>query len=242
MLTGLRAFSAYVPRSLVAKLVRTGDVNATRPREAILTVMFTDIAGFTTLSEQLPGGAGADLLNHHFALQCRAIDAEGGTVDKFLGDGVMAFFGAPDRLKGHGAAAVRAAVAIREALKEDNRGAAEAGRPPLRLRIGIHTGRVIVGDIGAADRVNYTIVGDTVNVSQRLQEMGKLVAPDAECAIIVSGETAERLDERFPLTSTGKHRLRGRGEPIDVYLVGEVADVGVLMKPAERGLRQDVGA
>jgi adenylate cyclase len=242
MLAGLRAFSAYVPRSLVAKLVRTGDVNATRPREAMLTVMFTDIAGFTALSEQLPGGAGAELLNHHFALQCQAIDAEGGTVDKFLGDGVMAFFGAPDRLKGHGAAAVRAAIAIREALQDDNRTAVEAGRPPLRLRIGIHTGHVIVGDIGAADRINYTIVGDTVNVSQRLQEIGKLVAPDAECAIMISAETAARLDERFPLKETGKHRLRGRGEPIDVYLVDEIADATVLRKPAERGLVQDARA
>ena len=161
------------------------------------------------------------LLNHHFALVCEAIGAEGGTVDKFLGDGVMAFFGAPDRLKGHGAAAVRAAIAIRDALEADNRVAADSGRPPLRVRIGIHTGRVIVGNIGAADRVNYTIVGDTVNVSQRLQELGKLVAPDAETAIVISGETAGRLDERFTLTPSGRHRLRGRGEPIEVFLVGE---------------------
>ena len=196
MLTGLRAFSAYVPRSLVARLVRTGDADATRPREAIVTVMFTDIAGFTSISEQLPATAGAAILNHHFSLLCDAIGAEGGTVDKFLGDGAMAFFGAPDRLKGHGAAAVRAAIAIREALKADNRTAVENGRPPLSVRIGIHTGPVIVGNIGAADRVNYTIVGDTVNVSQRLQELGKLLSPDAETAIVISGETAARLDEQ----------------------------------------------
>ena len=224
MLTGLRAFSAYVPRALVAKLVRTGDADATRPREATVTVMFTDIAGFTSISEQLPANVGAEILNHHFALVCEAIGAEGGTVDKFLGDGVMAFFGAPDRLKGHGAAAVRAAIAIRDALEADNRMAADSDRPPLRVRIGIHTGRVIVGNIGAADRVNYTIVGDTVNVSQRLQELGKLVAPDAETAIVISGETAGRLDERFTLTPSGRHRLRGRGEPIEVFVVGEARD------------------
>ena len=238
MLTGLRAFSAYVPRSLVARLVRTGDADATKPREAIVTVMFTDIAGFTSLSEQLPANAGAELLNHHFALICDAIDDEGGTVDKFLGDGVMAFFGAPDRLKGHGAAAVRAAIAIREELKADNKAAVEKGRPPLRMRIGIHTGRVIVGNIGAADRVNYTIVGDTVNVSQRLQELGKLVAPDAETAIMISGETAGRLDEGIHLTPSGKHRLRGRGEPIEVFLVGEQADASALRgRPRRRSRR-----
>ena len=129
----------------------------------------------------------------------------------------MAFFGAPDRLKGHGAAAVRAAIAIRDVLKDDNRAAVERGLPPLRVRIGIHTGRVIVGDIGAADRMNYTIVGDTVNVSQRLQELGKLLSPDAETAIVISGETAARLDDRIPLSASGKHRLRGRGEPIKCF-------------------------
>lgn len=232
MLTGLRAFSAYVPRSLVAKLVRTGDVDATRPREAMVTVMFTDIAGFTSLSEHLPATASAELLNHHFAILCDAIATQGGTVDKFLGDGLMAFFGAPDRLKGHGAAAVRAAIAIREALKADNREAAENGLPELHVRIGIHTGRVIVGDIGAADRVNYTIIGDTVNVSQRLQGLGKLVAPDAETAIVISGETASRLDERYPLVASGRHHLRGRGEPVEVFLVGDLADSSILMSPA----------
>ncbi len=235
MTTGLRAFSTYIPRSLVAKLVRTGDSEITQPREAVLTVMFTDIAGFTGLSEQMEAGAAADILNHHFAILCQAIDAHGGTVDKFLGDGMMAFFGAPDRLKGHGAAAVRAASAIREAMASDNRPALAQGRPALKVRIGIHTGRVIVGNIGAADRVNYTIVGDTVNVSQRLQELGKQVAPDAETAIVVSDETAERLDDRFELVSAGRHKLRGRDEPIAVYLVGEVADAAQNAAPAERG-------
>ena len=191
------------------------------------------------LSEQLPANVGAEILNHHFALVCEAIGAEGGTVDKFLGDGVMAFFGAPDRLKGHGAAAVRAAIAIRDALEADNRMAAENGRPPLRVRIGIHTGRVIVGNIGAADRVNYTIVGDTVNVSQRLQELGKLVAPDAETAIVISGETAGRLDERFTLAPSGRHRLRGRGEPIDVFVVGEIDAAAALAQTAEKRIAQD---
>jgi adenylate cyclase len=230
MLTGLRAFSAYVPRSLVAKLVRSGDVDARLPREALVTVMFTDIVGFTTIAEQLPANAGAELLNHHFALLCEAIDAEGGTIDKFLGDGIMAFFGAPDRLQGHVAAAVRAAIAIREVLHADNAVAREKGLPPLRVRIGIHTGLVIVGDIGASDRVNYTIIGDTVNVSQRLQELGKLVAPDAECAIVISGETAARLDGRAHLAASGKHRLRGRGEPVEVFTVEDAANLGGQVK------------
>jgi adenylate cyclase len=223
MLIGLRAFSTYIPRSLVAKLVRTGEVGIAEPREAVVTVMFTDIVGFTTLSEQMDAAAAARLLNHHFAILCGAVDAHGGTVDKFLGDGMLAFFGAPDRLKGHAAAAVRAAAAIREELDKDNLEAAGEGRPPLHVRIGIHTGSVIVGNIGASDRVNYTIVGDTVNVSQRLQDLGKQLEPGATAAIAISGETASRLDERFERIPAGKHRLRGRGEATEVFQLGKVA-------------------
>lgn len=222
MLIGLRAFSTYIPRSLVAKLVRTGEIGVAEPREAIVTVMFTDIAGFTTLSEHMDAAQAATVLNHHFEILCREVDAEGGTVDKFLGDGMMAFFGAPDRLKGHAAAAVRAAAAIRNELEEDNRLALAEGRLPLRIRIGIHTGSVIVGNIGAADRVNYTIVGDTVNISQRLQDIGKLLAPDDPVVIAVSGETASRLDERFEVVPAGRHRLRGRGETTEVFTIGAV--------------------
>lgn len=223
MLIGLRAFSTYIPRSLVAKLVRTGEIGIAEPREAIVTVMFTDIAGFTTLSEQMDAAAAARLLNHHFAILCRVVDAHGGTVDKFLGDGMLAFFGAPDRLKGHAAAAVRAAAAIREELENDNREAAGEGRPPLRVRIGIHTGSVIVGNIGASDRVNYTIVGDTVNICQRLQDLGKKLEPGATAAIAISGETASRLDEQFETIPAGEHLLRGRGEMTEVFRVGDVA-------------------
>lgn len=223
MLGGLRAFSTYVPRSLVARLVRSGETGIAEPREAIVTVMFTDIAGFTTLSEQMDAASAARLLNHHFAILCRAVDAHGGVVDKFLGDGMLAFFGAPDRLEGHAAAAVRAAATIREELENDNREGALEGRPPLRVRISIHTGPVIVGNIGASDRVNYTIVGDTVNVSQRLQEVGKLLAPDAAVSITISGETASRLDDSFKTVPMGERRLRGRDEPTKVFQLGYVA-------------------
>ncbi|WP_442580180.1 adenylate/guanylate cyclase domain-containing protein [Mesorhizobium sp. ASY16-5R] len=226
MLIGLRAFSTYIPRSLVAKLVRSGEIGVVESREAIVTVMFTDIADFTALSERMGAAEAAKLLNRHFAILCRAVDQQGGTVDKFLGDGMMAFFGAPDHLKGHAAAAVRAAAVIRDELEEDNRLAAAEGRQAVRVRIGIHTGPVIVGNIGASDRVNYTIIGDTVNVSQRLQELGKVLAPEAETAIAISAETASRLDERFETIPSGTHRLRGRGEAMEVFLVGEVNSFG----------------
>jgi adenylate cyclase len=220
MLIGLRAFSTYIPRSLVAKLVRSGEVGIAEPREAVVTVMFTDIAAFTTLSERMDASETTKLLNHHFGILCRVVDEHGGTVDKFLGDGLMAFFGAPDRLEEHAECATLAALRIREELAADNARASLEGRQPLTVRIGIHTGPVTVGNIGASDRVNYTIIGDTVNVSQRLQGLGKTLARGEETPIVISSETASRLDDSFDVVSAGRHLLRGRGEPTEVFVVG----------------------
>ncbi len=235
MLVGLRAFSTYVPRSLVSKLVRTGQPGIAEPREAVVTVMFTDIAGFTTLSERMDAAAAGQLLNHHFGILCRAVDANGGAVDKFLGDGMLAFFGAPDHLDDHAAAAVRAAATIRQELENDNRRGMAEGRPPLRVRIGIHTGLVIVGNIGASDRVNYTIVGDTVNISQRLLDVGKQAQPDAPACITLSSETASRLDGTFTTIPMGEHLLRGRGEATEVVQLGEIAGLAAARPPTSRG-------
>ena len=221
MLIGLRAFSTYIPRSLVAKLVRSGEGIA-EPREAVVTVMFTDIVAFTTLSEHMDAAETTRLLNAHFEVLCKAVDAYDGTVDKFLGDGMMAFFGAPDHLEEHAIAAVSAAVQMRREIEADHARAQAENRTAFRVRIGIHTGPVTVGNIGAPDRVNYTIIGDTVNVSQRLQGLGKTLAPDADAAIIVSSETASLLDERFEKLPAGFHSLRGRGEAMEVFLIGAV--------------------
>lgn len=222
MMLGLRAFSTYVPRSLVAKLVSSGESAAAEPREALVTVMFTDIANFTAISEQLSAAETARNLNHHFEILCRAVDEHGGTVDKFLGDGMMAFFGAPDQMIGHAAAAVSAAAQMRANLAEDAKLAAKEGRPAFQLRIGIHTGPVTVGNIGGSDRVNYTIVGDTVNVSQRLQSLGKELSNGEQTTIVISAETASKLDYRFEVAKAGWHALRGRGEAMEVFLLGRV--------------------
>ncbi len=224
MLIGLRAFSTYIPRSLVAKLVRTGEIGIAEPREAIITVMFTDIVGFTTLSEQMDAAAAARLLNHHFAILCRAVDAHGGTVDKFLGDGMLAFFGAPDRLKGHAAAAVRAAAAIREELETDNReaageGPAAASRPhrhPHRRRHCRQHRRIRSRQL--YDRRRHR---ERQPAPAGPRQAARSRAPTA--AIAISGETASRLDEAFETIPAGEHRLRGRGEATTVFLLGDVA-------------------
>lgn len=217
MLKGLRAFTAYVPRTLARKLLRAGLEDVGRSREAELTVLFTDIAGFTRLSETMPAAETAHILNRHFRFLVSCIEAEDGTVDKYLGDGLLAFWNAPDEITDHADAAVRAAVAIRAAMEADNARAAAENRPVIRMRIGIHTGAVIVGNVGALDRMNYTIVGDTVNLCQRLQDLGKQAAPDEEVAILMSDETKSRLSADHFALGLGEHFVKGRNAGVKVW-------------------------
>ena len=213
MVAGLRAFALYVPRSLVLALIRRGNVAALASETREVTVLFTDIVGFTARTEQLGPEATAGFLNHHFALVTACIEAEGGMIDKYIGDAVMALWGALEGQLDHAARAVRAARAMAVALRHDN-----AGRdPPVHLRIGIHSGTVVVGNIGTGARMNYTVVGDTVNAAQRLEALAKELRPDAEVAVLLSAATADALPADLPLTSLGRHQLRGRDAPTEVF-------------------------
>ena len=224
MLSGLRWFETYVPKSLVLRLMRLGE-DAIQSEQRAVTVMFTDIADFSGLSERYPPAELVALLNRHFGLLLDEIELEGGTVDKFIGDSVMAFWGAPETRVDHAAATCRAALAIRIAIAVENRHRAESGAEPLGLRIGIHSGAAVVGNIGAAGRLNYTLIGDTVNVAQRLEGLGKeLDTRDSEIAILISGQTAALLGALFEVRPLGDHRLRGRRGMTEVFeLLGEVA-------------------
>ncbi len=221
MLDGLRAFGRYVPRTLVMRLVKQGRVGAgTEERE--LAIMFTDIVGFTSACEKLTAREVAEYINHHLALVAACVEREGGTIDKFIGDAVMAFWGAPERVENPAASACRAAIAIQLEIGAENRRRAAVGFEPVRIRIGIHTGTVVVGDIGAPNRINYTIVGDAVNATQRLESLGKVIDPDAESITLVSREVFEALPMGFHLISKGKHLVKGKQDGLDVYqLVGK---------------------
>jgi adenylate cyclase len=213
MAAGLRAFALYVPRNLVLALIRRGDVTTLPSESREVTVLFTDIAGFTARTEQLGAAATAEFLNHHLGLVTGCIEAEAGMVDKFIGDAVMALWNAIDAQPDHALRAARAAVAIAAAIRDDNHGR----EPPVRVRIGLHSGPVVVGNIGTATRMNYTVVGDTVNVAQRLEAIAKEIRPEAEVAILLSAATARALPADPRLTSLGWHRLRGRDAPTELF-------------------------
>ncbi len=217
MLAGLKWFETYVPRTLVRRLMAKQHDEDVRSVERELTLLFTDIGGFTSASEGMPAAATADFLNHHFALLAACIEAEGGTIDKFIGDSVMAFWGAPDRQPDHAERACRAALAMAAAVGADNGRRAAEGQPRVRMRIGIHTGPVVVGNIGAPGRMNYTIVGDAVNTGNRLEQLGKEIGEGDEITILISGATADQLGDGFETASCGSHAVRGRQEGIEVF-------------------------
>ena len=220
MLDGLRAFGRYVPRTLVTRLVKEGRVGA-GTEERKLAIMFTDIVGFTAACEKLTAREVAEYINHHLALVAACVEQEGGTIDKFIGDAVMAFWGAPGRVENPAASACRAALAIQIEIAAENQRRTAAGLEPVRIRIGIHMGTVVVGDIGAPNRINYTIVGDAVNATQRLESLGKSIDPDAESITLVSREVFKALPDGFHLVSRGSHLVKGKHDGLDVYqLVG----------------------
>jgi adenylate cyclase len=213
----LHWFETYVPRSLVKRLMAQGE-QATALVEREVTVLFTDIVDFTKLAEHLPASDTAAFLNEHFRLLAACVEAEDGTIDKFIGDSLMAFWGAPDVQADHSARACRAARAIAAAIVSDNLRRREFGLPPVRIRIGIHAGRAMVGNIGAPGRINYTLVGDIVNTAQRIEDVAKECMTDTdEAVVLVSDIVLRSVGSHFAAQSVGQHLLRGRQATTDVF-------------------------
>ncbi len=190
----------------VLKEILSGAIDARNAGSKVpICVVFSDIRGFTAMSERLPAEQVVALLNRYFARMTAVVHRHGGTVDKFIGDGMMAFFGSPNHLEKPEQAAMDAARAMLVELATLNVALGEEGRPPLVIGIGIHTGLAVIGHIGSAERNEYTAIGDTVNIAARLEGLsGTLGYP-----IICSGAVATLLEDRNGLISLGEHPLKG---------------------------------
>jgi adenylate cyclase len=217
MVTGLRWFETYVPKSLLPILLRR-DEPTLEPREPEVSVLFTDIVGFSHAAQHLEAPHLADFLNRHFALLGECIQAEGGTIDKYIGDSVMAFWGAPLPQADHAERACRAALAIAASLAADNERRHAKDRPPVRIRLGLHCGTALAGNIGAPGRINYTLVGDTVNVAQRLEQFGRQVDDAvADVVIIASADIIARIPDDVARQPLGAQLLPGRASETEVF-------------------------
>ncbi len=177
-----------------------------------VTILFCDLRDFTPICEALPAPAVVALLNTFLERMVDVVFAHGGTLDKYLGDGLMAYFGAPVAQADHALRAVLCAVAMRAALAALNAERAGDGASPLHMGVGIHTGPVVLGDIGAPRRRDYTVVGDAVNVAARLQELTKGEGVD----VLVSEATRLQLGDAVPLSAPRALRIRGRTVPLMV--------------------------
>ncbi|WP_374656347.1 adenylate/guanylate cyclase domain-containing protein [Dongia sp.] len=220
MRAGLGWFSTYVPGSLVPHLMRPSSSEILASREVEVTVLFTDIIGFSGIAQRLSPRRLAAFLNRHFSLLGSHIVAEGGSIDKYIGDSIMAFWGAPEAQEDHTLRAVHAAQRINARLSADNARRGRKGLAPVRIRIGIHSGRAIAGNIGAPGRINYTLVGDTVNIAQRLEQFGKQVDDGTRSAIVsISADAARLLPPDIALTPLGAEILPGRNTATEIYRV-----------------------
>jgi adenylate cyclase len=175
-----------------------------------ITLLFADVRGFTTMAEKMKPREAVEVLNEFFARMTNVIFEHDGTLDKYLGDGLMALFGAPFVLQNDAEAAVRAAMNMQKSLAELNR---LSGRAPLHIGIGIHTGEAVVGFLGTERRMDYTAIGDTVNVASRLTSQA------GPGQIVISDATRLQLCPEIPCSQLSAMKLKGRDEPIEVHEV-----------------------
>ena len=207
-----RLFSLYVTPEVAQHAIEYGAELGGRMAEA--SVLFADIRGFTAMTEQMQADALIALLNRYFDAMSNAIVANGGLVNKFGGDSLLAVFGTPlNPAPDHPAQAVQAAQAMIAALESFNADQAQRGEPTIRIGIGVATGPVVAGNVGSEERLEYTVIGDTVNLASRLQAMTR----DLDTTVLISDVTAGDVEHWATVISIGATAVRGKQEPVPVY-------------------------
>ncbi len=210
-------FSRYVSPDVVEELMKDPDSVELGGAKKIVTIMFADIRGFTAYSENKDPVDVITRLNEYLTVMTRTIQKHGGTLDKYLGDGLMAFFGAPIYYEDHVERAVRAAVEMQEAIKQLNtEWAKRDGSQPLLVAIGINTGPAVVGNVGSPERMDYTLIGEDVNLASRTEALTKLF----ETLVLVSERSYNALppgEIKDSLSYVGEELVKGFTHPIKVY-------------------------
>ncbi|MBI5732142.1 MAG: adenylate/guanylate cyclase domain-containing protein [Candidatus Magasanikbacteria bacterium] len=206
-------FSKYVSKDVLEEILKDPSRVALGGEEKEITVFFSDIRGFTTLSEKTTPKELVHILNRYFTLMSQEILENGGVLDKYIGDAIMAFWGAPVRAPNQADNALRASLGMLKKLKEFNKELREAGEPEINIGIGLHTGPAVVGNIGSEQRFDYTIIGDTVNVASRLEGLNKQYGTN----IIIGESTKNKIKGAHKFKFLGQVTVKGRVEPLNVY-------------------------
>ncbi len=210
-----RVFSKYVSPQVLNEILRDPAQVKLGGEEKEVTVFFSDIRGFTTLSEKIAPQELVRILNRYFTIMTEHILENRGVVDKFIGDAIMAFWGAPIGIPDQADRAIHSALAMRESLKKLNKELTEAGDPEINIGIGIFTGKAVVGNVGSQDRFDYTVMGDTVNVASRLEGLNK----EYKTQIIIGEATKNKSHEPWPWKYLGSVQVKGRKEAIKIYTI-----------------------
>ncbi|PXX42901.1 adenylate cyclase [Aquitalea magnusonii] len=208
-----KLFGKYIPPALVEKMQDDPKSYKMHGQNKELSVMFTDIRGFTSLAEHMPAEELGRLLNRLMDLQTKVINQHLGTIDKFIGDAVMAFWNAPLDDPAHARHAIDAALELQEAMKHFNQQNTLQGLPELQIGIGINTGPAVVGDMGSSLRRAYTAIGDSVNLAARLEGQTK----NYNVPILIGETTASRLADEIDLLELDRLRVKGKQKPTRVF-------------------------
>ena len=202
----------FLPQQVAERLLQKGP-EALAPVQREVTVLFSDIRGFTALSEALEPREVLALLDAYYGRMTQVIKGHDGVVGKFIGDGILAFWNVPDRDPEHAIKAVRAARDMLRSLDEYNVDRVRDGLAPLRIGIGIHTGRVAAGMLGGGGQSEYTVIGDAVNVASRVEGLTKSLAAE----ILVTEPTRVACGDRFAGRELAREEIRGRKEPVLLF-------------------------
>ena len=207
------AFSRFAPATLVERIIANGIPTSGENKE--VTVLFADLVGYTALAERVEPTVLVEILNGYFERMSRAIKEHGGHVSTFLGDGILALFGALEPNPWQGNDAVHAALAMRAELASYSRELQAKGLPPLGIGVGLHRGIGVAGLVGSRDKKEFTIVGRTINVAARLQGLTRSHGED----ILLTEDLRKTLEPRFVLRALPPVELRGIAEPVSIYAV-----------------------
>jgi len=210
-----QVFSKYVSKDVLEEILKDPSKVRLGGETREVTVFFSDVKGFTTLSEKSSPEDLVQIMNEYFTLMTAEVLNRGGVLDKYIGDAIMAFWGAPiddERQADH---ALSAALAMADKLKLFNSKLKKNNKPEIGMRIGIYTGPALAGNIGSDLRLNYTVMGDTVNVASRLEGINK----EYNTQIIIGETTKNKLTGKYNLKHLGSVQVKGRSEPLDIYTV-----------------------
>lgn len=207
------AFQQYLAPGLINQLLDNPDLLKLGGEEKELSIMFSDIRGFTAISEGLRPAELVGLLNEYLSQMTDIIFRNWGTLDKYIGDAIMAFWGAPYPQDDHAERACRTALDMIETLKRLQAQLAAAGRPPIDIGVGINTGPVLIGNMGSKNRFNYSILGDNVNLASRLEGLNKTF----HSHLILSEFTYEKVHEKFVTRELDFIRVKGKKKPVRIY-------------------------